>query len=124
VQAAAPRGAAAALRLVHNDGTAVEIEADHVIAATGYHVVLGRLQILDPALRSALRTDDQSPALSANFESSKPGLYFIGVASANCFGPLMRFARGAEYAACRLGNHLASIYDKLEPDRSARQAKV
>ena len=37
--------------------------------------------------------------LSSSFESSMPGLYFVGVAAANSFGPVMRFAFGAGFAA-------------------------
>jgi len=43
------------------------------------------------------------------FESSVPGLHFVGVTAANSFGPLFRFAFGADYAAKRLGHHLASV---------------
>jgi hypothetical protein len=31
-----------------------------------------------------------------------PGLYFVGLASANSFGPLMRFAYGAGFSAERV----------------------
>jgi len=37
--------------------------------------------------------------LSSSFESSVPGLYFAGVSAANSFGPVMRFAFGAGFAA-------------------------
>jgi hypothetical protein len=37
--------------------------------------------------------------LKSNFESSVPGLYFVGLAAANSFGPVMRFAFGASFAA-------------------------
>jgi hypothetical protein len=40
--------------------------------------------------------------LSSNFESSVPGLYFTGLVAANSFGPVMRFAFGAGFAARRL----------------------
>jgi hypothetical protein len=40
--------------------------------------------------------------------SSVPGLYFVGVAAANSFGPLLRFACGADYTARRLAPHLAA----------------
>jgi hypothetical protein len=36
-----------------------------------------------------------------------PGLYFVGLASAYTFGPLMRFILGTKYAATRLSRHLA-----------------
>jgi hypothetical protein len=40
--------------------------------------------------------------LSTNFESSVPGIYFAGLAAAASFGPVMRFAYGAGFAARRL----------------------
>ena len=40
--------------------------------------------------------------LSSSFESSVRGLYFVGVAAANSFGPVLRFAYGAGFAARNL----------------------
>jgi hypothetical protein len=122
VQAAMPRDGSVALRLMHEGGNGLNVEADHVIAATGYFVALERLSLLERQLRSGLQLEEQSPALSSVFESSKPGLHFIGVASANSFGPVMRFARGAEYAANRLGDHFERIYCRPMTEPSARRA--
>jgi thioredoxin reductase len=80
---------------------------DHVIAGTGYRVSLQRLQFLDARLRQRLRSVEDTPVLSIRFESSVPGLYVVGLASANNFGPLTRFAYGAGFTARRLGRHLA-----------------
>lgn len=80
---------------------------DHVIAATGYRPDMGRLKFLSENLRSQLRMVDSAPVLSQRFESSIPGLYFTGLASAPSFGPLMRFAFGVDYTATLLGRHLA-----------------
>jgi hypothetical protein len=44
--------------------------------------------------------------LSSRFESSVPGLFFVGALSANTFGPLTRFAFGAGFAAERLVGRL------------------
>ena len=87
---------------------------DHAIAATGYRVDLERLTILSPELRQKIRLTDRSPLLSAKFESSVPGLYFVGVSAAKTFGPVMRFAYGARFTARRLSRHLAKF-----PARSA-----
>jgi hypothetical protein len=78
-----------------------------VIAATGYHVDLRRLLFLDDDLRQQIRALGNSPVLSPYFESSVPGLYFVGLAAANSFGPVLRFAVGAEFAARRISRHLA-----------------
>jgi hypothetical protein len=45
--------------------------------------------------------------LSSAFESSIPGLYFVGLAAANSFGPVLRFAFGAGFAARRVTRALA-----------------
>ena len=90
------------LRLRAEDGRKREIHVEHVIAATGYKVDLNRLTFLSPVLRTKIRTAEGSPVLSSNFESSVPGLYFTGLAAADSFGPVMRFAFGASYTARHL----------------------
>jgi thioredoxin reductase len=90
------------LRLRSHDGSAKDVSFDHVIAATGYVVDVERLKFLSPEIRSQVTTAKGSPVLSSSFESSMPGLYFVGVAAANSFGPVMRFAFGAGFAARRL----------------------
>ena len=84
-----------------------EIVSDHVIAGTGYEVDVDRIPFLDPALCSSITRIERAPRLSRSFESSVPGLYFIGPSAAFSFGPLLRFACGAEFAAPRLARHLA-----------------
>jgi len=81
--------------------------ADHVIAATGYRVDVRRLHFLSSDVLLGIRTVDRAPALSPDFESSVPGLYFVGTSAANTFGPLMRFAFGARFTAESLSRHLA-----------------
>lgn len=89
----------ARLQLCGDDGAEREIAAPHVIAATGYKVDMDRLMFLSPEIRSQIRVVQGSPALSPSFESSVPGLHFVGVAAAHSFGPVMRFAFGAGFAA-------------------------
>ena len=48
------------------------------------------------------KVETMAPILTQHFESSVPGLYFIGAAAAASFGPMMRFTFGARYAARRL----------------------
>ncbi len=90
------------LHLRRADGTMNIVRADHVIAGTGYRVDMGRLTFLSPELRTQVRTAGGSPTLSRTFESSIPGLHFVGLAAANSFGPLLRFAFGANFAARNL----------------------
>jgi len=95
------------LHLLHKDGTAQDLITDHVIAATGYRVDLRRMTFMSEALRAQLRCLEHAPVLSADFESSVPGLYFVGLTSENSFGPMMRFIFGAGYTSRRLSTHLA-----------------
>jgi thioredoxin reductase len=90
----------------HSPEGVAQIAADHVVAATGYRPDMRRLPFLDGALREQIAHVVHTPKLSANFETSVPGLYVQGALSANAFGPLMRFMVGAEYAAPRLAAHL------------------
>ena len=92
------------LYLRDHQGTVKEIVTEHVIAATGYKVSLDRLKFLSEDIRAQVRTKEGSPVLSRRFESTVPGLYFAGLASANSFGPVMRFAVGAGFAARRISD--------------------
>lgn len=90
------------LRDLH--GAEKEVVTEHVIAATGYKVSMEKLKFLSEDIRKQIRTNEGSPVLSQRFESSVPGLYFSGLASANSFGPVMRFAFGAGFAARRISD--------------------
>jgi hypothetical protein len=98
------------LNLVQDDGTKSEVTAEHVIAATGYKVDIDRLQFLSADIRRELKSINRAPVLSSNFESSVPGLYFVGIAAANSFGPVMRFAFGSGFAARRVTNAVAKAF--------------
>jgi thioredoxin reductase len=95
------------LQLIDGERRTQTLEFDHVIAATGYRIDIQRLSLLGDDLRAKIRLIDKSPRLSANFESSVPGLYFVGVTAANTFGPVLRFAFGTRFTARRLSRHLA-----------------
>jgi FAD-dependent urate hydroxylase len=81
------------------NGTSRELAADHVIAATGYRTDTRRLTFLSDQLRPGLQTIANSPVVDRNYQSSVPGLYFIGPAVAPTFGPVMRFVYGSDHAA-------------------------
>ena len=92
------------------DGNKQETQRfDHIIAATGYKVNLQRLGFLSPEIRNSLLTVESAPRLSSRFESSIPHLYFVGISAANTFGPMLRFAFGARFAARTLSGHLARV---------------
>jgi hypothetical protein len=100
------------VQLRGRDGAQRDVLADHVIAATGYRVDVDRLKFLDEAIRSKVRALENAPILSSSFESSMPGLYFAGVSAANSFGPVMRFAFGAKFAAMRVSDAVAHEFSR------------
>jgi len=84
------------------DGSEREVITEHIITGTGYKADVARLSFLSPEIRRDLQLLNSTPVLSGHFESSVPGLYFVGLIAANTFGPLMRFAFGAGFAARRV----------------------
>ncbi|HXZ16188.1 MAG TPA: NAD(P)/FAD-dependent oxidoreductase, partial [Roseiarcus sp.] len=92
-------GGRARLILAQADGMRETVTADHVIAATGYRVDLGRLAFLDRRLAERVKTENGKPALSVAYETSVPGLHVIGPAAAFSFGPVCRFVFGAVHPA-------------------------
>jgi len=94
------------------DGSRREVEAEHIVAATGYRINLERLKFMSAEIRSEIRTVEGTPILSSAFESSVSGLYFVGLAAANSFGPVMRFAFGAGFAARHLTVSMAKSLAK------------
>lgn len=107
------------VRLLYLDRNCHRAErmTDHVIAATGYRADVKRLRFLSPSIQKGLNTLADTPVLSSRFESSVRGLYFVGLAAANSFGPMMRFAFGAEYTSRHLARH-------LQQKVTVRKAKV
>ena len=97
-------GGRAELSLRSADGVRA-IVGNSVIAATGYRPDLRRLTFIGRSVRGGLRCVDHTPILDTQFQSSVPGLYFTGLAAANSFGPLLRFASGAGFVARRLTDH-------------------
>jgi len=112
------------LHIKDGSGRNIVMNFDHVIAATGYRTDVRRLPFLAPEILSELALVEDSPALTANFESSVPNLFFVGVTAANTFGPLLRFAFGAGFAAPRLSAYLRRTakrsFQNVRALRSAR----
>jgi thioredoxin reductase len=100
------------VRVVDHDGAQTTIAADHLVAATGYRIDLRQLPFLGTDSLQQVRMVDWTPVLSADFETSLPGLFFVGLASARTFGPIMRFVAGAVHPARRLTRVLKNIPDR------------
>src|SRR4029077_2470634 len=79
---------------------------DHVISATGYRTDMRRVPFLSRALCDAIAPHGPHPVLSDSFETAVPGLFVVGPAAMDNFGPLMRFMVGAEFAAPRAAARL------------------
>lgn len=102
---AAPENGGVRLTVRHRGGES-EVHTQHVIAGTGYRPDVTRLRFLDRSITSRLRTLGGGPAVGGDFQSSVPGLYFVGPAVASTFGPVMRFVHGCDFAARRLSRRL------------------
>lgn len=98
IVSAAPQGEQVCLTLDDNSKRCV----DHVVLATGYRVDISRLDYLAPELVQSVRQVNGYPVLAPGFETSVPGLHFVGATAAWSFGPLMRFVSGSGYAASEL----------------------
>lgn len=88
------------------DGQKKVVEADCVIAGTGYHFDIAKLGFLSPKLEKRVERTGGAPSLNLRFETSVPGLHFIGPLSFMSFGPLFRFVAGADFTARNLSRQL------------------
>jgi cation diffusion facilitator CzcD-associated flavoprotein CzcO len=120
VSAAEARAGSVLVKLADQGGKRQTLRADHVIFATGYRTDVARLGFLNPDLVRGMRLTATAPQLSRDYESSVPGLHFIGPASANSFGPVSRFVYGAYHPARHLASHLAAVL----PRRAASFVRV
>jgi lysine/ornithine N-monooxygenase len=95
ITSAVPANGRANLKL--DDGS--ERRVDHVLLATGYRVDISRYPFLPEEILTSIRRVNGYPQLNAGFESSVPGLHFLGAPAAWSFGPLMRFVAGTDFAS-------------------------
>ncbi|HEU4424936.1 MAG TPA: NAD(P)-binding domain-containing protein [Pilimelia sp.] len=92
---------------------------DHVLLGTGYRVDIARNPFLPADLLAGVRQVAGYPVLGRGFESSVPGLHFVGATAAWSYGPLMRFVAGTPFAAAEVTRFLAA-----PAGRAARGAVV
>jgi FAD-dependent urate hydroxylase len=95
------------VHLALDDGS--ERQVDRVILATGYKIDVAGEPVVGDSLQRGLRLHDGYPILRAGFESSVPGLHFVGAYSAWSFGPIMRFVAGTKFTAHTLAKHIARV---------------
>ena len=70
-------------------------------------VDVNKLTMIHPMLRAEIKADRSIPVLDQRFESSVPGLYFVGLTSVRAFGPLYRFVVGCKATAERVAASIA-----------------
>jgi cation diffusion facilitator CzcD-associated flavoprotein CzcO len=112
---ASARSAGEELSLTLTDGS--ERATDHLVMATGYRVDLARHPLIAPDLLASIDLFRGAPRLRRGFESSLPGLHFVGAMAAQSFGPLMRFVSGTTYAAPALAAQLGTSARRTAPLR-------
>jgi hypothetical protein len=93
------------LKLILSDNSTRLV--DHVVLGTGYRVNIARYNFLSSSTIQRLQIVDGFPRLGAAFESSIPGLHFLGAPAAWSYGPLMYFVSGTKYGAAALFRHLS-----------------
>ncbi len=95
------------LRLELSDGT--DRLVDHVFCGTGYRPDVTQIDFVDDALQAQIQANDGLPVLSRSFESSVPGLHFVGALANFNFGPICRFVAGAKVSAPAIASHAARV---------------
>jgi thioredoxin reductase len=81
---------------------------DHVVLGTGYRVDITGYRFLAPELVAGIGQVHGFPVLGNGFESSVPGLHFLGAPAAWSFGPIMRFVAGSWYGAAKLAAYVGN----------------
>jgi FAD-dependent urate hydroxylase len=97
VEIAAAQAEAGRVRLRLTNGT--ELTADHLLLGTGYRVDVSKYAFLARDLVARVDRVNGHPRLTHGYESTVPGLHFVGAPAAWSHGPLMRFVAGADFAA-------------------------
>ena len=102
---AAVRPHGSGLRVELGDGTIRDV--DQLVLGTGFRPDLNRIPFLQPALRTRLQQFKGFPVLNQWFESSVPGLHFVGGVAGYSFGPLCNFVAGTATSARQVARRLA-----------------
>ena len=105
---AVPEGQKVRLTLIDPGGETTDLVTEYVVLGTGYDVDVDAIPFVERELAGRVQRIERGPNLNRHFESSVPGLYFIGPSSALSFGPLFRFVAGASYAV----PHVAAQLDR------------
>ncbi len=105
LRSAEPHGSGVQLHLDGPERSTVE--ADHVIAGTGFRINVSRLSFLSEEILAGLATRVNCPVVNRAGESSVPGLYFAGAHTMASQGPGVRFIAGTHYTSAQLARSVA-----------------
>lgn len=94
------------IRLLLSDRTVRYV--DRLVLGTGYRPDVRALDFLAPDLLRDVRTAGPMPRLDRWFQSSVPGLHFVGALAEHDFGPICRFVAGAGAAARQVAARVAA----------------
>ena len=93
---------------LHLDGPEQSIvDADHVMAGTGFRIDVSRLSFLSEEIQAGLVTQVNYPVVNRAGESTVPGLYFAGAHTTVSLGPGVRFIAGTHHTAGQLAQSVA-----------------
>jgi NAD(P)H-nitrite reductase large subunit len=90
-----------------NDGS--EWRFDHVLLGTGFQVDIARYPFLSSQVVEKVERVGGFPVLDEGFETSLPGIHFVGAPAAWSFGPLMRFVAGTEFASPAVAHRILHV---------------
>jgi hypothetical protein len=107
------------LRVGWNDASARAW--DQVILGTGYRVNIALYPFFSREVLERIDLVDGYPRLDAGFETSLPGLHFLGAPAAWSFGPLMKFVAGTEFAAQALRRRILEAKRPQQVSRRNRE---
>jgi cation diffusion facilitator CzcD-associated flavoprotein CzcO len=110
------------LELTLTDGTTRVV--DHLFAGTGYRPDIDRLTFIDPVMREHVQRAGTMPLLDTSYQSSVPGLFFVGAIAAHNFGPLTRFVAGTGVAARHITHRLTRDTAQTELDNSENLTSI
>jgi len=107
------RPEAGGVRLTLDDASRRRV--DHVILGTGYRIDAMNEPLIGPSIGEQLRLRGGYPVLTRGFESSVPGLHFVGASSAWSFGPVMRFVCGTTFTGPAVARHIDAATRRSRP---------
>jgi thioredoxin reductase len=94
------------VRLVLDDAT--ERVVDHVVLGSGYAPDVSRYPFLPTQLVGGIDRVGGYPVLGSGFESSIPGLHFVGAIATRSYGPITRFVVASAFTGREVARHITS----------------